>query len=140
MEIIINYWAVLAAAITNMAIGTLWYGPLFGARWMAYMGFTKDSIHTMPLKPWQAMVGGLVTALITAFVLAHIVVMSKVVFGDMGYVTGLMTALWVWLGFAMTTQASSFLWEGKPLGLFVLNASNSFVTLMVMALILVLWT
>ena len=29
----INYLAVLVAAIASMALGFLWYGPLFGNQW-----------------------------------------------------------------------------------------------------------
>ena len=33
----INYWAVLVSAIASMAIGSLWYGPLFGKQFMPAM-------------------------------------------------------------------------------------------------------
>lgn len=131
----INYLAVLVAAIANMAVGSLWYGPVFGKMWMKYMGFTHESIKSMPLKPWQAMIGGFVTALLLSYVLAHV----AIAFGAKGVMGALQLAFYIWLGFTATTLAESFLWEGKPLGLFMLNASRSIVTLAVMSLILVLW-
>ncbi len=137
--IIINYWAVLVAAVSYMIIGSLWYGPVFGKKWMGYVGITPESMKTMPLKPWQAILGGFVTALLMAYVLAHTIQMSIVSFGDMGITTGLMTAFWVWLGYVLTTQAGSYLWEGKPIGLLIINGANTFVSLMVMASIIVLW-
>lgn len=135
MEFIINYWAVLAAAVANMVVGTLWYGPLFGRQWKSYMGFTAESMKSMPLSAWQAMIGGLITALLMSYVLAHF----AIAFNATTWVDALELALWVWLGFTVTVSAGSFLWEGKPFGLFVLNALNWLVALIAMSLILVLW-
>lgn len=134
VEIVVNYWAVLAAAIANMAIGMLWYGPIFGKQWMAMTGITKESMKDMPLKPWQAMIGGLVTSLIIAYVL---------VFFTLTWVSSLTEALmstfWIWLGFVATTQLSGFLWEGKSFKLFVLNTAYSLIAYGVMTAILFLW-
>lgn len=134
IEIAVNYWAVLVAAIANMAIGMLWYGPLFGKQWMAMTGITKESMKAMPMKPWQAMVGGLVTSLIIAYVL---VFFTLTWVGSLS--EALMSAFWIWLGFVATTQISGFLWEGKSFKLFVLNTAYSLVAYGVMAAILFLW-
>lgn len=134
VEISINYLALIVAAIANMAIGMLWYGPLFGKQWMAMTGLTKESMKDMPLKPWQAMIGGLITSLVIAYVL---------LFFTLTWVTSLsealMSAFWIWLGFVATTQLSGFLWEGKSFKLFLLNTGYSLVAYGVMAAILFLW-
>jgi len=140
MEISINYLAVVVAAIANMAVGYLWYGPVFGKQWKALMGFTPESMKQMKITPQMAMVGGVVTSLIMAYVLAHFINLGMAYFPDASALkAGIHTAFWAWLGFTATTIASSFLWEGKPFNLFLLNASQSFVALIVMSLILVLW-
>lgn len=134
-EISINYWAVIAAAIANIAIGALWYGPVFGKYWKKLMGFTDDTMKAMPLRAWQAVVGGLVNSLVIAYVLLFFTVTWVApTFGG-----ALMAAFWIWLGFVATTQISSYLWEGKPLKLFLLNTVCSFLSYLVMASILVLW-
>jgi hypothetical protein len=46
-EITINYAAVLLAAVANMVVGMLWYGPLFGKQWQALMGFNADSMKSI---------------------------------------------------------------------------------------------
>jgi hypothetical protein len=135
MDIVVNYWAVLAGAVANMIVGTLWYGPVFGKYWQKLMGFTSESMKTMPLKAWQAMIGGFVTAFITSYVLAHV----ASVFSSSGIQDALMLGFWMWLGFTATTMATSFLWEGKPLALFILNATQGLVSMLAMALIVVLW-
>lgn len=125
--ITVNYWAVAGAAMANVAIGALWYGPVFGAAWRKMMGFTEADMRNMPLTAGQAITGGVVTALVTAFVLSQIAVQG---------VSPLALAFWPWLGFVVTTQAGSWLWEGKPFKLFAFNAAESFLALLVMALIL----
>ncbi|MEK7613701.1 MAG: DUF1761 domain-containing protein [Patescibacteria group bacterium] len=135
MDIVINYWAVLVSALASMAIGMLWYGPVFGKQWMAMTGITKESMKSMALSPTKAMSLGLVSSLIMAYVLGYV----ASALGTEGVPEALVLAFWIWLGFVATSQISGFLWEGKPLKLFLLNTAYSLVVYGVMALILVLW-
>ena len=134
MDISISWVAVFVAAVANMAVGFVWYGPLFGKMWQSLMGFNEESMKNMPLTAKQAISGGFVTALIMSYVLAHFAYLSGVdtVSG------GLQLAFWVWLGFIATASASSFLWEGKPFKLFVLNAVEQLVALSLMVCV-ILW-
>jgi len=44
-NIYINHWAVIVAAISDFAIGALWYSPLmFVKPWMKVNGFTEESM------------------------------------------------------------------------------------------------
>lgn len=135
MEITINYWAVLVAAIINMVVGTIWYGPVFGNYWKKLMGFTSESMRAMPLTAAQASLGGFITAFLMAFVLSHFSFIAGAVTAS----DALEFAFWIWLGFFLTTSASSFLWEGKPYQLFLFNAAEQLVALCGMSLVLVLW-
>lgn len=132
---IINYWAVLAAAVAHVAIGMLWYGPVFGKQWMGLMGFTPESMKSMKLTVNQAIAGGFITALVMAYVLAWFVLLLN----PQGASGALTLAFWIWLGFFATVQAGSFLWEGKSANLFFLNTAHSLISLGVMTLILTLW-
>src|SRR5687767_10682602 len=116
MEITINFWAVLVAAIINMGVGFAWYGPLFGKLWKKLMGLTDESMKNMPLSAAQASVGGFITALVMAYGLGHFVNLT----GATGLDGAWQLAFWIWLGFQATVSAGSFLWEGKPLRLFLL--------------------
>ncbi|PIT92162.1 MAG: DUF1761 domain-containing protein [Candidatus Harrisonbacteria bacterium CG10_big_fil_rev_8_21_14_0_10_42_17] len=140
-EITINYWSILAAAIANMIVGMLWYGPLFGKQWKKLMGFSNDDMKKMKMTPMQAMIGGLITSLIMAYVLAHSAFMWNLFFAGSvsDFMFALQLAVWIWLGFVATTQISSVLWEGRPWKLFFLNASNTLVSLIAMAMILTFW-
>ena len=132
----INYWAVLGAAVVNMVVGSLWFGPLFGKMWKNLMGFTDESMKKMSsLTMTQAMLGGAVTSLIMAYVLARFIAMA----GIMDVKGALLLACWIWLGFMATVHAGMYLWEGKPFKLFVLVALESFVALHLMAVVLVMF-
>ncbi|MBI5139353.1 DUF1761 domain-containing protein [Candidatus Nomurabacteria bacterium] len=132
MENPTNLVALLLAALANMAVGMVWYGPLFGKTWMGLMGMTPDSMKTMPLTAKQAIFGGFITSLIMSYVLAHFAYLS----GVENFWGGLQLAFWVWLGFVATTSVSSFLWEGKPFKLFVLNAVEELIALSLMVAVL----
>lgn len=140
MEISVNYWAVLAAAVAYMVIGSLWYGPLFGKKWAQLASVTPGKMAN-GMTAHKAVGIGFVSAFVMAQVLAH---EQFVWFDFMGSTLSkcmfaFQLAFWLWLGFIATTQLGSVLWEGKSWKLFFLNASASFVSLFAMALILTYW-
>src|SRR3989344_8326514 len=98
MEVSINWVAVLVAAVVNMVVGSLWYGPIFGRAWKHMMGFTDDMMKSMRLSAMQAMVGGFITALIMAYVLAYFVA----IYGAVDMQGAFELAFWIWLGFMAT--------------------------------------
>ena len=133
----INYLAVLVAAVASMALGFLWYGPLFGKTWAQLMGFDKKKMAEakkkgMPKQTWVLMVAG---TLVTSYVLGHFVD-----YLDATNVAGALQAgFWLWLGFIVPVQLGMVLWEGKPWKLYVINVAYYLVNLSVMASILALW-
>ena len=135
MNIAVNYWGVLGAAIASMIIGMLWYGPLFGKPWMKLMGITPQSMKKMKLTPGKAMTLGFIVTLVVAYVLDHFVkYVQATSFGAAAQL-----GFWLWLGFLAPILLASFLWENKPFKLFVLNAAYRLVEVIVMAAILARW-
>lgn len=133
MDISINYLAVLVAAIAAFAVGAVWYSYLFQKPWMALMGFSPERMRSMPLSATQAMAVGFVVTLLSTYVLAVFVSAAPDLTG------ALILTFWIWLGFVATVQIGSFLWEGRPIKLFFINASQTLVAMLVAALILTLW-
>ncbi|MBI1936110.1 DUF1761 domain-containing protein [Candidatus Woesearchaeota archaeon] len=132
---VINYLAVLVAALASMAIGMLWYGPLFGNMWKKLMNFTDRDMKKMNMTAAQAMIFGFISTLVLSFVLAHFVdYLNAITFR-----AALQVAFWIWLGFIATVMLGMVLWEGKPWKLYFLNAAYQLVSLAVMAVILALW-
>ncbi len=134
-EVVINYLAVLAAAIASFAIGMLWYGPLFRKQWMKLAGITPASMKKMKMTPARSMTIGFIVTLITAYVLSHFVDLL----GITAWGGAAQFALWAWLGLVAPVQLGAYLWEGKPFNLFVLNTAHNLVVLVVMSGIVAVW-
>jgi len=132
----INFLAVLTAAIVNMVLGFLWYGPIFGKPWAALMKFTPGDMEEAKKKGMAKFyAGNFVATLVMAYVLARF----TIIWGAMDVPGALALAAWLWLGFVVTIMIDSILWERKPVKLFLLNIGYRLVSFSVMAVILALW-
>ncbi|MBI5644836.1 DUF1761 domain-containing protein [Candidatus Kaiserbacteria bacterium] len=143
MDIVpINYLAVIVAAIANMVLGFLWYGPLFGKTWSHLMGWgemTPDKMAAMQKKARLGYAVSFVGALVMAFVLAHALVFASTYLKVEGVHAGLAAGFWNWLGFVAPVTVGAVLWDGKPWKLWFINAGYYLVTLLIMGEILALW-
>lgn len=136
MAVVINYLAVLVAAVASMVVGGLWYSPLlFGKQWMKMMKFEEKDLPKMKQEAKKSYALGFVSSLVMSYVLAHFVDYTA----STTVVTGLQLGFWIWLGFTATLQLGSVLWEGKSWKLFFLNTAHSLVSLLLMAVILAVW-
>ena len=139
----VNYLAVLAGAVSNMVLGFLWYGPLFGKQWMALMGFTPERIAEAKAGEGKGMGKSyflaFVGALVMAFVLSHTLVFAQSYMNVEGISSGLSSGFWMWLGFVAPITLGSVLWEGKSWKLWILTNSYYLLTLLVMGTILAVW-
>ncbi len=134
-QVLINYWAVLVAAIVAFAFGWVWHGPLFGKQWMKLMGYTAESMKSMKMKMNTSMALGFITTLVTAYVLAIIVQIANAVTVS----EGMRVAFWVWLGFYATTQMGAVLWENRSWSHYKFNTTHSLISLLLMGGILASW-
>jgi hypothetical protein len=133
----VNFWPVVVSAIASMVIGSIWYGPLFGKKFMSAMGMDSWSPEKKaamkksmaPTYVWQ-----FIASLVTFYVLAKFM-------GDLGQMTasgGMMVAFWVWVGFIVPLKLGDALWGGK-MSLFWLGIGNMLVTLLVAGTIIGAW-
>ena len=109
----INWLAVLLAALSTFVIGGLWYGPLFGKRWMALTGITEESVKSANMVKIYGLtfvLSFLAAAVFAAFLGPEI----DVAFGTAaGFAAGLF-----WVAGSLGTN---YLFEQKPLGLWLIN-------------------
>lgn len=136
MNVDVNYLAVLLAAVTSMGVGFLWYGQLFGKQWMKLKGYTAEN-----LKKEQKQMGkyyglSFVLALLTAYVLSHVMSLSMSFFRQDALSTGLTSAFWMWLGFVFTTQATNTIFGDKKWNLLAIDTGHQLASLLVMGLVL----
>jgi len=126
----VNYLAVLIAAIAAFAVGALWYTVIFGRVWRREMGVVEGaSMNGMG----KSMIGGFVATLVMVWVLAY--------FYALNYINTLPTALMLaalfWLGFVATIMSNSIWYEKKSWTLYFINISHYLIALLVAAAVLI---
>ena len=131
----VNYLTVIVATIASFVIGFLWYGPVFGKQWIKMMGYTKESMSSMKMKPMTAMALGFLSNLVMAYAVS--------VFASIWMYDGLYGAFklsfLLWLGFVAVTSLGAVLWENRSWNLFLFNTVYQFLILFVMASIIFMW-
>lgn len=108
----VNWIAVVVAVVLLQALGFLWYGPLFGERWMAALGREPDAANmtvTMTLGVLNTLivVGGL------GWLIARL--------GATSLAAALGVALAAWFFFNFTTMAIDYLYIGLSAELVLIN-------------------
>ena len=128
----INFLAVVIAALSSFVVGWLWYGPLFGKKWMKLNGFTESDLKeglSMPL----IMGINFIAILMAAFAIAMFVGPNSTV--EFGIFAGLMIAVF-WIA---TNRLNDVLYEQKPFGLFLINVGYNVVIYAAMGAIIGGW-
>lgn len=132
-DVTINYLAVLVAGLSSMVVGSIWYSKgVFGKKWMALMGFKDED---MKQGAGKAMGAAITMSLLLAYVLAHVLAFS----GANSAWLGVQTALWVWLGFVVTSHVTNAAFNKYNMSVVWLFLMNQLVTLLVMGAILGAW-
>lgn len=136
-EVSINWLAVLAATAAAMAIGALWYGPLFGKQWMKLVKLTKKDVND---NDWRPMLFMLLLAFLQAIILKHFIIYTAYFYPGMSQLSaGLFTGFWLFAGVALPLIISNNMFAKRPLNLIYIEAGNSLITLLSMGIILAYW-
>lgn len=136
MGIAVNYFAVIVAAFSTMAVGSIWYTPkVFGNIWMK-LAKVDPNQKMSPLDITIQFGGAFLSSVITAFVLAYFAGSAYEAFGGNFLNHALLVGLLGWLGFTAVRIHVHDSFEGRRKKLTLLNISHEFVTIMVMALII----
>jgi hypothetical protein len=137
MNVDVNYVAILLAGVASMVVGFLWYSPvLLGNPWMKERGITKESLKKMQneMRKWYGL--SFVAALVTAYVLAHVMALSQNYFHYSHLQTGLTSAFFMWLGFVMPVQLTATIFGNQNWKLFGIDTGNQLASILVMGVIL----
>jgi hypothetical protein len=131
----INYLAVLVAAIAHFLIGGLWYGLLFGNKFVELIGWSPEKLRQMESRnPTKAMVLAFLFAVIVSLVIALFIKYT----GARTVFEGIQIAILLWLVIA-STQFATVMFEDRSLGLYLLNIGYQLVACSMAGVILVLW-
>ena len=132
MEVTVNYWAVLVAAISSFVIGGLWYAPfLFGNVWQKAAGLSDEELKNANMGKTFGL----------SFVLSIMISYGMAMFFgaevdlNMGIIYGAMTAVF----FVIPSMGTNSLFEHHSLKLFLINAGYNLVTYIVIGAIIGAW-
>ena len=129
----INYLAVFVAALSAFIIGSLWYGPLFGRKWMYYQGFSEEDLKKGSMSMPVILAVNYIATVLAAFAIAMFLGPGSN--ASFGIFAGFMIAVF-WIG---TSRLNDVLYENKPWGLFFINAGYYVVVYILMGAILGAW-
>lgn len=141
MSIPINWWAVIISTIVSVVLGSLWFGPIFGAAWMKTVGISKPDVITPEIK--KKMTRSYIFVIIGSFIM-NFSLLYSVVFG-MAYLhvsgvsAGLQAGFWNWLGFIAPVTVGSVIWESRPWKYWLITAGYYLVLLLINGAILSSW-
>jgi Protein of unknown function (DUF1761) len=131
-----NWLAILCAGVAFWVLGFVWYTLLFGKMWAAELAKYRGE-QAAPSG------GGMAGKMIATF-LANVVTAVGVAYllnraGVTDLTHALKLAAYVAIGFPIMTLTVSKVWEGKPMTVWMIDASYYFIGCVMMAAILVCW-
>lgn len=135
----INYWAILVGGVFAMVLGSVWYGPLFGKKWMEIVGATAlDEAQRREMQKKAMPLYGVqfVLTLFQVLVLAHLI-------NDTTTVTGFERSLWIWGAFIMPTIAAGAMWNNDSAKIswarFLIQSGYQLILFIVFGLLIQYW-
>ncbi len=132
LHVSIHYWAVLVAAVINMAVGAAWYSPaMFGKEWAKLLGKKVGDMGNRNAGYSVSMVAALVQSFLLAFFVAYA--------GATTAAQGALVGLMAWAGFAATVTAGDTVFSGRPWRLWAINTGYYLFVLIVNGALLAVW-
>jgi len=123
----VNYLAIIVAAAVGMAVGAAWY-TLLAKSWMAAIGKTADELKPSPGPFIIAGISQLVMAAMLAGVIGHL--------GDVTIFNGVVSGIFVWVGFVATTLAVNHAFQGANRMLTVIDGGHWLAVLIIQGLVI----
>lgn len=128
----INWIGVVVGTVTYQVLGALWYGPVFGSRWMDAMGYAGSEDV-----PGEDATAGY--AMTTAGSLVAVIGLGVLVdwTGATGWPAGLAVGAVAGVGFVATTGLQAVPFEERPWMVYGLSAGYNVIALAVAGVLLV---
>lgn len=121
----IDWVGIIVAIVAAMAIGAVWYGPLFGKQWLELVGKTRDELRASSgLGYLLALLGAFATALVMTYV-------TQWADANGSFPQGMLVGTVMWAGFTVSTVVTGGAFEGRDWGLILINAGNALLSLMI---------
>lgn len=126
----INYLAVVLAALAAFFLGYLWYTVIFAKPWQQLIGMGKDGGDAQPPSLAKLLIGSFILEVVMAFNLAAFIGREA------DWLFGLGAGAAAGLGWVSLAFGVNYMFEGKPFGLWLINAGYNTVVFAVMGAII----
>jgi hypothetical protein len=125
----ISILAVVLAALSAFILGYLWYTVMFAKPWQKLIGMKASAKDATPNLA-KFLLGSLVLELLMAWNLAMFIG------PDAGWAFGLFAGVAAGFGWVSLAFGVNYMFEGKPLKLWLINASYNTLVFAIMGLII----
>jgi hypothetical protein len=129
-----NYLAIVVAAIACFLLEAGWYSAFMGT-WLNGIGRTMQWLVSSGINPAIQYA----TALVMAAVMATAISCVTQLTGKQTALRGIKVAALLWVGFEMTTFSTEYIFEVRPIGLWLVNAGYWFFGMTLMGAIVGAW-
>ncbi|HMG85232.1 MAG TPA: DUF1761 domain-containing protein [Terracidiphilus sp.] len=129
-----NYLAILVAAIACFLLEAGWY-TVFMNTWLNGIGRTMQWLVNSGMNPYLQYATALVMAVLMATALSCVIQLT----GKQTALRGIKVGALLWAGFEMTTWSTEYIFEVRPISLFLVNAGYWLFGMMLMGAIVGAW-
>ncbi len=130
-----NLLATLVGGAIYWVIGGLWYAAILGKPYQAALKFGEEGAPQVKKSMPLALVLFLISGLLSAYVMGHIVMYT----GAVTFVNGMLVGFWIWAGFAITIVVNLHVFEHRPQPLLWINSIFYMVALPILGGIMAIW-
>jgi len=133
----LNWPAIIVAALAYFALGALWYSKiLFAKRWIADL---KIDVNSADAKKGMGMMFGGSLLLMFVQCLALAILAERIGIRGDGWMSGLKLGALTGCCFAASATGVNYLYEKKPLSLFLINGGYAIVGNIIAGIIICSW-
>lgn len=129
-----NYLANIVAAIACFVFEAVWYS-VFMTTWLNGIGRTMQWLVSTGMKPAFQYATALVMAALMATAISCVTQLT----GKQTALRGIKVAALLWMGFVLTTWSTEYIFEVRPLSLYLVNAGYWLLGMMMMGAIVGGW-
>jgi Protein of unknown function (DUF1761) len=131
----INWLAVLIGAVAYFALGALWYSFLFQKKWIAYNKIDMSDPNGKK-GVGLLMLGSFVLMLVQSLAIA--ILANRLELSDY-WMSGVKLGALTGVCFCAFTIGINYLYEKKPLGLFLINGGYAIAGNIIAAVVICMW-
>lgn len=129
-----NYLAIVVAAVACFLLEAGWY-TVFMSTWLSGIGRSMQWLVSSGMNPAYQYATALVMAVLMATALSCVIQLT----GKQTALRGIKLGAALWAGFELTTWSTEYIFEVRPISLFLVNAGYWLCGMMLMGAIVGAW-